>query len=208
MLGYLETLQIKTRELPEEQRAEFLGTALEQGKRLSRMVEELFELASLDAREKAPMLEPFAPAELAQDVVQKHRLRAKHRGIALQLTAVPDAPFAHGDIAMTERVLDNLLDNAFAHTPDGGRIAVAIGVREGRVVVSVTDSGLGIAEDDLDAVFEPFFRADPGSGDGSHAGLGLAIAKRIMTLQHGMVWARNAPQAGATFAIELPLAPV
>jgi signal transduction histidine kinase len=206
MLGYLETLQIKGRELPKEQRADFLHTALKQGQRLSRMVEELFELASLDAREKAPVLEPFAPAELVQDVVQKYRLRAEQREIALELVTMPDLPFAQGDIGMTERVLDNLLDNAFVHTPDGGRIVVEVNVDERTLSVAVTDSGKGIAKDDLLAVFEPFFRADAIPADGSHAGLGLAIAKRIMALQHGAIRAENAPRNGATFTFVLPLA--
>ena len=205
--GYLETLQIKGQELPEEQRADFLRTALKQGQRLSRMVEELFELASLDAREKAAVLEPFAPAEFVQDVVRKYRLRAEQREIALELVTAPDLPFAQGDIGMTERVLDNLLDNAFAHTPDGGCIVVKLSVDERRLSVAVTDSGTGIAEDDLLAVFEPFFRADAAPADGSHSGLGLAIAKRIMTLQHGVIWAATAPRNGATFTFELPLAP-
>lgn len=207
MQGYLETLQIKGRELPEEERADFLRTALKQGQRLSRMVDELFDLASLDAREKAAVLEPFAAAELVQDVVQKYRLRTKERQIALELVTAPDLPFAQGDIGMTERVLDNLLDNAFAHTPDGGRIVIELGVDEGMLSVAVTDSGEGIAKDDLRAVFEPFFRADAAPGNGSHAGLGLAIAKRIMTLQHGLIRAENAPRRGATFTFELPLAP-
>jgi signal transduction histidine kinase len=203
--GYLETLQIKGQELPEEQRADFLRTALKQGRRLSRMVEELFELASLDAREKAAALEPFAPAELVHDVVQKYRLKAEQRGIDLRLEATPDLPFAQGDIGMTERVLDNLLDNAFAYTPDGGRIVVRLSIDDKGVLVAVTDSGEGIAKDDLPAVFEPFFRADSAPVDGSHAGLGLAIAKRIMTLQNGQIWAENAPPMGATFTFELPL---
>ncbi len=207
MQGYLETLQIKGHELPAKQRADFLRTALKQGQRLSRMVEELFELASLDAREKAAVLEPFAPAELVQDVAQKYRLRAEQRAIDLGLDTAPDVPFAQGDIAMTERVLDNLLENAFAHTPDGGRIVVKVSVDERRLSVAVTDSGKGIAKDDLPAVFEPFFRADAAPADGSHAGLGLAIAKRIMTLQHGVIWAGNAPGNGATFTFQLPLTP-
>ncbi len=206
MQGYLETLQIKGQELPEEQRADFIRTALNQGQRLSRMVEELFELASLDAREKAPVLEPFAVAELVQDVVQKYRLRAEQKEIVLELITMPDFPFAQGDIGMTERVLDNLLDNAFVHTPDGGRIVVELNVDESRLSVAVTDSGKGIAEDELLAVFEPFFRGATTPADGSHAGLGLAIAKRIMTLQHGAIWAENAAPNGATFTFELPLA--
>ncbi|MDH3692679.1 MAG: HAMP domain-containing histidine kinase [Gammaproteobacteria bacterium] len=207
MQGYLETLEIKGQELPEEQRADFLRTALKQGQRLSRMIEELFELASLDAREKAAVLEPFALAELVQDVVQKYRLRTEQREIALELVTAPDLPFAKGDIGMTERVLDNLLDNALAHTPDGGRIVVKLSVDQRRLLVAVTDSGKGIAKDDLLAVFEPFFRADAAPADGSHAGLGLAIAQRIMTLQNGVIWAENASQKGATFSFALPLAP-
>jgi signal transduction histidine kinase len=218
MLGYLESLQIKKDSLSEEQRDEFLRIALHQGHRLGRMLAELFELASLEARESQPCPEPFALPELIYDAVEKHRLKADSRGLSLTLSISPDNPFVYGDIGMTERVLDNLLDNAIEHTPSGGSITVAVSCNGDRASVSIRDSGPGIQADQLPHIFDPFYRgatidktdstdntnsADPST---QHACLGLAIAKRIMDMQNGTIRATNvAVGSGSVFSFELPL---
>ena len=207
MLGYLETVEIKGETLSLEQRKEYLQIAQRQGRRLSRLVNELFELASLDAKEKKPQLEPFAPLELIHDVVQKHQLRASKSGIELKLTNMRDGlPFACGDIGLTERVLDNLLDNAIDHTPRGGTIKIAPGTIDREFNVAISDSGAGIEPDDLPHLFEPFYRGGAGDPDQDHAGLGLAIAKRIMELQSGDISVTSRSGHGATFTLRLPLA--
>ncbi len=207
MQGYLETLQIKGEQLPDEERAMFIQTALRQGEHLNRLVAELFELASLDAREQLPEAEPFAATELVHDVVQKHQLAAKQGAIELELSTDPALPFAQGDVGLTERVLDNLLGNALAHTPEGGHIRVALAVTGGWLEVAVSDSGKGIHAEDIPHLFEPFFRADSGHNDTRHAGLGLAIAKRIVELQQGHIEVASEVGKGTTFRFRLPLAP-
>lgn len=190
MLGYLESLQIKKDSIGEEQREEFLRIAVHQGHRLSRMLGELFELASLEARESQPQPEPFALPELIYDAVEKHRFKAESQGVSLSLV-VSDSPFAYGDIGMTERVLDNLLDNAIEHTPAQGAITVTTCTVGDRVKVSVRDSGSGINAEHLPHIFDPFYRGDSADKSSQHAGLGLAIAKRIMDMQQGTISADN-----------------
>ncbi|MDZ7808982.1 MAG: histidine kinase dimerization/phospho-acceptor domain-containing protein [Arhodomonas sp.] len=97
MRGYLESLKIKGEELSNDERAEFLQIALDQGERLSRLVDELFELASLDAREREPRPEPFAPAELIHDVARKHQPAAAAKAIDIELDVPRVVPFAIGD---------------------------------------------------------------------------------------------------------------
>lgn len=214
MLGYIESVQLKGDRLPPAEREQFLQIALRQGRRLSRLVAELFELASLDAKEHKPDLEQFSLAELVHDVVQKHKLRAQEKNIALHVDVEPGLPFAKGDIALTERVLDNLLENAFAYTPKGGAISLFCarvpqqqsGLMQRCVSVAIEDSGPGIAATDLPHLFEPFFRGQSKAFDVDHAGLGLAIAKRIMELQQGDIIASNAACGGARLQLKLPVA--
>ncbi|MCB1761203.1 MAG: sensor histidine kinase [Gammaproteobacteria bacterium] len=204
--GYLESLTLKGDEMQEEERREYLDIALRQSRRLSRQLNELFELASLDARESQPDPEPFPPAELLQDVVQKYQLLARKRQIRLSLGEPCPLPFVLADIGLTERVLENLLENAFGHTPIGGAIEVDAQLDGAVVRVSIADSGEGFSAADIEQVFEPFYRAGNSLGSQQHAGLGLAIARRICELQGGEISAQNRPQGGAMISFTLPLA--
>ena len=174
MRGYLESLKIKGDELSDDQRAEFLQIALAQGERLSRLVDELFELAALDAREKEPRPEPFAPAELVHDVARKHRPAAEAGGIGIDVDVPREATFVVADVAMTERVLDNLIDNAIAHAPAGGHIELRASSDDERLTIAVADDGPGIPESERDDVFEAGYSTKPGG-----TGLGLMILQEI-----------------------------
>lgn len=202
--GYLESLKLKENELSTEERADYLAIALRQSERLSRRIAELFELAKLDAQETKPQSEPFAPAELAQDVVQKFQLKAQEKRLRLELEPADGLPFVYADIALTERVFENLIGNALRHTPTGGTIKVSLQQQDEMVNISVTDSGSGIAEVDLPLVFNSFYRAkDQQHGDST--GLGLAIAKRIVELQGGEIGVVSQLGEGSSFNFTLPV---
>ncbi len=205
LYGYLETLQMKTDELDNSQKAEYLSIALRQSRNLKQMVEGLFELAQLEARETQPVCEPSSIAELLQDVVQKFQLRATAAGIKLLMPPPSELPVIPLDVGMTERVLDNLIGNAIDHTPPGGEIRVVLDVLDGSAVISIEDSGPGVADEDLPHLFDPFYRSQGAGKDGQHAGLGLAIAKRTVELQHGRIWVENRPATGACFRFSFPL---
>ncbi|PAU75385.1 HAMP domain-containing sensor histidine kinase [Halomonas salipaludis] len=203
MQGYIESLKLRRDRLSPQEQDRFLDIALKEGRRLSRLVDELFELAALEAREKQPVPEPFPLAELVHDVVQKHGQAARENRLTLCLRGDPALPTAYADLAMTERVLDNLISNAIAYSPAGGHIDVVVGQADGEPKVCVRDSGPGISEQDLPHIFDPFYRGEASGGAG-HAGLGLAIARRIMTLQGGDIRVENAASGGASFCIRLP----
>jgi signal transduction histidine kinase len=202
MQGYIESLKIRRNRLSAEEQDRFLDIAHKEGQRLSRLVDELFELAALEAKEKQPLPEPFPLAELVNDVVQKHTKAAQDNQLQITLRGDLDLPTAYADLAMTERVLDNLIGNAIAYSPPGGPIAVILGQEAGRPRVCVQDSGPGIPEEDLPHIFDSFYRGE--GSEAGHAGLGLAIARRIMTLQGGDICVENRASGGASFCIRLP----
>jgi len=204
--GYLETLLLKEDRLPAAERRRYLETAARHSERLGRLVGELFELARLDAEETRPQVEPFPLAELVQDVVQKLRLDAEGGGVRLTCDFRPDLPFVAADIGLVERVLVNLLDNALRHTPNGGQVRVALAPTDGAMEVRVEDSGCGIPPEDLPYIFDRYYRVKTNQRDGkAGAGLGLAIARRIVELHGGTIQAKSAHGAGSTFTFRLPL---
>lgn len=206
MRGFLESLQIKGDSLTDAERREFLRIALAQGERLSRLVAELFEFAALDARERQAQLEPFAPADLIHDVARKHQPAANAGDVRIEVDLPRETPFAHGDLAMIERVLDNLIDNAITHTPSGGTVRLRAWTEDQELRIAVADDGPGISEEAREHLFEPFTRGDEREAAG-HAGLGLAIARRMMELQGGALELGDPGTRGAEFIVTLPLAP-
>ena len=205
--GYLETLDMKQPELQPDQREEYLGIALRQSERLAQMVGDLFDLAQLEARDTRPSCEPMAIAELVQDVIQKFQLQAKQLQVELQCEPPREPHFVLADFALTERVLNNLISNALDHVTSGGWIRLEIETLSPETVrITVTDSGKGIPEEDLPHLFDPFYRSKKAKGGSGNAGLGLAIARRMIELQGGEITVDNAPQAGARFRFTLPTA--
>ena len=203
MLGYIETLSIKDEVLDDEQRKAYLNIVSQHGKRLSRLIDDLFELAKFDAREITPALEVFSFSEFIYDVVQKFQGRAEDSRIELSLECPQEALLIKADIALIERVLDNLLGNAFNHTRPGDKILVRVSRLAEAVQIAVEDSGMGIQEDDLDKIFDRFYQADNKHREGRHAGLGLAIVKRILELHGREIGVTSSPGKGACFYFTL-----
>ncbi len=206
--GYLESLKLKEGELSDQERAEYVEIALRHSERLSRLVSELFELAKLDANETQPHCEAFSAAELVQDVVQKFRLSARERGVEVAAAPVRDLPFVSADIGLTERVLDNLIENALRCTPRDGQVRLSLERDGAMIAVHVSDTGHGIPEQDQLEIFQPFSRVSNQGEAADHAGLGLAIAKRIVELQGGRIWLASRAGKGSIFSFTLPAAVV
>ena len=204
--GYLESLQLKERTLSAEQRAEYIAITLRQSRQLTHLVSELFELAKLDARETQPQCEPFNLAELIQDVVQKVNLRASAKGIRLLLDTTESVPFVSADIALIERVLDNLIENAIDHSDKGGSVKISLNRKDKSAIVSIQNRGSGINSSDLPYIFDPFFQSGSSVHKEDHAGLGLAIAKRIIDLHNGEISASSDSERGTLFCFSLPIA--
>lgn len=202
--GYIETLKLKASELDPETHSHYLDIALQHSRRLTRLVEELFELAKLDAHETQLHRERFAPAELVQDVIQKFQLTAAERHTRLRMDCPEPLPFVEADIGLIERVLENFLSNSLRHTPSGGEISVAVQRRDPAVEIQVRDNGIGIPAEDLPHIFDRFYRGSNKERSDHHAGLGLAIAQRIVTLHGGDIQVSSQPGEGTVFSFTLP----
>lgn len=201
--GYLETLQLKSGELNTQQRTHYLSIAHQQSQRLTRLVSELFELSKLNAHETEPHFEAVTLGELVMDVAQKYRLQAEKNRINVDVRLPNGLPFVRADIAMLDRVLENLLGNALAHTPEGGSVSIELRELRSGVELSLCNSGKGISEEDLPHVFERFYQA-PEKRNHRGAGLGLAIVKRILELHGSDIHVESPPGQMTCFRFILP----
>lgn len=201
--GYLETVLLKGDSLSPAVRRQYLDVALHHSEHLQSLTAALFELSKLEAGAVTPSMEPFSLAELVQDVALRFRLRAQQLGIALTSEVDPHAPKVEGDIALVERIFENLIDNALRHTPEGGTIRLTMQPVPHAMQVEVSDTGRGVSPDELPHVFERFYR---GSGQAPGTGLGLAIVRRIVELHGETVSMESAQGRGSTVRFALPFA--
>lgn len=204
--GYIETLLLKEKSLTDGERRSHLEVAIKHCERLSKLVDNLFELAKLDSSEMGVKREPFNLSELAQDVVQKFQLKAKEMGLNFTINTDDEIPFVLADIGLIERVLENLLENAVRHTPQGGSIGIELSLTDGDVAIRISDTGSGIPEEELPHIFNRFYQSDKSrKEEPEHSGLGLAITKRILELHDRHIEVSSKLNSGTTFTFRLPV---
>lgn len=190
--------------------SENLALVHDEAQRLNRLVEDLRTLSQAESGEMHLNLQRTPPGDLVARAVTVHAARAAQQGITLQTDSQAAVPPVEVDPDHMARVLGNLVDNALSHTPPGGRIKLSAtqSPDSAHVRIAVTDSGGGIAPEDLERIFERFYRADRSRRrNGNGSGLGLAISRSVVEAHGGRIWAENAPPAGASFVIELPALP-
>ncbi|NLR57644.1 HAMP domain-containing histidine kinase [Chitinophaga polysaccharea] len=203
MQGYIETLLIK-KEITANGRERYLSVIHASAQKLSSLVDQLFQYAKLEANLVTPEKEPFFINELASDILVAYQLKATNRSIDLHLDAAPDLPRVFADIALTERVFQNLLDNAFKFTPDGGSIKIILTKASAGVEVRVIDTGIGIPLSDQALIFERYKQLDVDSKPKKGMGIGLAIVKKILELHHSNIEVESQPGYGAMFHFIVP----
>jgi signal transduction histidine kinase len=205
MHGYVDTLLLKNEELDAASRRHYLQITRKHTQRLGILIGDLFELSKLDSGSMPLSLENFPLAELLHDVVQDFELEARRKNIDLQLNSESGSALVHADIGLVQRVLENLIRNALNYTPPGGRISLDICHRPERVAVSVSDTGCGIPQDQIDNIFDRFYCSDHGQdADGDSSGLGLAIVKRILDLHGSRITVASRMNEGTRFEFSLP----
>jgi len=202
--AYLETLSIKYNVLDNEERQKYIHTMSKQAKGLQKLIDGLFELAKLDAREHEPAMESFPLLELTYDVIAKFEHSAAKKEIILNINSETENPMVFADLGLIERVLDNLISNAIYYSKVNGYISVNIAAPEdGSLTVKISDTGQGIPLDQQALVFERFHQAHTPERTDGHAGLGLCIVKKIIELHKQSIWLESRPEHGAQFNFTL-----
>lgn len=183
----------------------YYGTIRSQIQNLSGLINDLFELSQLETGQIQLAVEAVNMNDLLSDVLESMQAQAGAKGVSLKGIFSEDLPIIKGELNKIQRVIYNLVQNAIRHTPTGGSISLATQVAPGGVQVEVVDTGEGIAPEDLPYIFEQFFRGEKSrSRETGGAGLGLAIAKRIVEAHHGQIWVESQVGQGTRFSFVLP----
>ncbi len=215
--GYVETLTMGAHELDEADRRRYLAVILDKLDHLDRLIDHVLVLSRMDAGQVILAAEEFSLAELAGAVIDRCLVPAQDRGVRLDMEVDDTLPLVHADPLQIGRVLQNLVENGLKFTPPGGTVVIR-GAREGgQALISVTDTGIGIAPEDLPHIFERFYTgdksrtavrgpADPDDHLSRSSGLGLAIAARIVESHGSRIEVSSRVGAGTEFRFRLDLA--
>ena len=183
----------------------YLHTAQREVRLLSVLIDDLFELAQLEAGGLRPETSPNSMSDLISDTMESFSELAARQGVLLEGSAEPDVDPVLMDVKLIGRVLSNLLGNALRHTPAGGSVQVSARRSAQRVVVEIADTGEGISPEDLPHVFERFYRGEKSRSRATGgAGLGLAIARGIVEAHGGQIGVDSVAGQGTRFFFSLP----
>lgn len=203
--GYVETLIIKHGTLDETKQKEYLDTIIKSTERLKHLVADLFELSKLESRQARPWKEVFFISDLLQDLVCKYKLLAQEKNIVLETEFLSGTPMVFADVAMIERVLQNLIDNAINYTPESGKVKIIVENIGTNVFVRVLNTGQEIPSYELPKIFDRYYKVESNK-TGRGTGLGLAIVKNILEIHESDISAQSDPSK-TTFSFHLPVAP-
>jgi two-component system, OmpR family, sensor histidine kinase KdpD len=189
----------------DEVRTSLLRTIQEEAERLNRFIGNLLDMTRLESGAISPQTGPVDLSEIIGATVQRaSRILQNHQ---VEIDLEPNLPMVRADMVLMEQVLFNLLDNAAKYAPQGSRIAVTAAQEKGQVAIRVLDEGEGIAEADLDRVFDKFYRVRRGDRQRAGTGLGLSICRGFVEAMGGTITAANrVGRTGAVFTIMLPSA--
>lgn len=192
--------------IPEEKRDWYLSIVLDESKRLSRIVNDLFDISKLEQGSFNLEIKDFDINELTRLNIIKFERRITDKNIQLTVEFERDSLVVSADKDAVARVMTNLFDNAIKFTEEKGFIHIRVGTKNGKAYVSVENSGMGIAEDELLHIFDRFYKTDKSrSLDKNGAGLGLYIVKSIIQAHGERVWAESSPGEFARFSFTLKI---
>jgi two-component system, OmpR family, phosphate regulon sensor histidine kinase PhoR len=212
--GYVEALLDGAKDDPNSS-TDFLEIILKQSERLNLIIEDLLELSKIESGQVLFKREPFHVQNVIERTLSMMKPLADKKGHRLTSWVAPDLPLVTGDEERLVQVLTNLIDNAIKYTPGEGTITIAAhsptdsqiaGSAVSTIEISVTDTGIGIPEQDRPRVFERFYRVDKArSRELGGTGLGLAIVKHIVEGHAGKVWVEANEPTGSRFVVRLPV---
>ncbi len=203
--GYAETLLIKIEEGNTQEQERYLHIILQNTEKLKNLVEELFEYSKLEAKQIKLNPEPFPITELVQDITSKYKIMANEKNISISSHIPTDLPLIYADIALVDRAIQNLMDNAIKFTPTGGSIDFEFKKLDNAIQVNIKDNGCGIPEEDLPLIFDRYHKGTNNKESSGGFGLGLAIVKKIIELHNSIISVKSKIDEGTTFSFNLPV---
>jgi signal transduction histidine kinase len=188
-----------------EKQTEYLRDILESGQHLLSLINDILDLAKIEAGRMDLELTDFDLPQAILNALTLVRERAGRRGIALHHAVDQRLGQVRGDERKIKQVLLNLLSNALKFTPEGGRVDVRANLGDGMAEISVTDTGVGIAPEDQEAVFEEFRQVGTAAKKVEGTGLGLALSRKFIELHGGRIWVKSKVGMGSTFTFTIPV---
>ncbi len=206
IIGFSEVLIERMFGEVNEKQLDYLNDIHVSGKHLLALINDILDLSKIEAGRMELDLSEVSVPDTLSSAMTLVRERAQNHGINLGLEVDPKVGVIQADERKVKQVVLNLLSNAVKFTPDGGRIAMRAMLDTDHVEVAVEDSGIGIAPEDQEAVFEEFKQVGRDyTKKAEGTGLGLALTRRIVELHGGRIWLESTPGKGSTFTFTLPL---
>ena len=203
VLGYAALL----REEAGGESGEQLGIVLQAATKLKELIDDMVNLSHLQAGSATLNLSEFCLQEVIQECIEAQEQYAARKALEIRQSVPAAAVHVHADREKIGIILSNLLDNAIQFTPPGGRIHVALRPQTEMVAVSVSDTGIGVPQDQLDLIFDRFYQVEPPlTRHVGGMGLGLSIARGMAELHGGHLWAESVEGHGSRFTFTLPIA--
>ena len=203
MRSYLEALSDGAWK-DEEIAPNFLSVTQTETERMIRLVNDLLQLSKMDSKDYRLKKEWFNFIDFFNRIIDRFEI-IKDENTAFERNLLDHAAFVEGDADKLTQVLDNIISNAMKYSPQGGKITFKVEEKEDHIVVSVSDQGMGIPKENLQQVFERFYRVDKArTRKLGGTGLGLAIAKEMVEAHGGKIWAESVEGKGTTVSFTLP----
>ena len=206
IIGFSEVLQERLFGELNEKQAEYTDDILTSGRHLLSLINDILDLSKIEAGRMELEVTTFYLPDAIENALLLIRERASRHGIKLDRAVDDRLGDYTGDERKIKQILVNLLTNAVKFTPEGGRIKVEAGLGDSAVIVSVADTGIGIAKEDQEAIFEEFRQVGSNYAQKREGtGLGLALTKRFVELHGGNIWVESEVGKGSTFTFTLPI---
>jgi signal transduction histidine kinase len=204
IIGFSQVLRDQMVGSVNEKQAEYLDDIISSGNHLLSLINDVLDLSKVEAGQVELDVHPFSLREALERGVVMVRERATEDGVRVGFTADPAVDVVDGDERRIKQVIFNLLSNAVKFTPAGGEVDVSATRRNGEVLISVADTGPGVAPEDRERIFEEFQQSEAGGEHHEGTGLGLALSKRFVELHGGRIWLESEVGRGSTFTFALP----
>jgi signal transduction histidine kinase len=188
-----------------EKQEEYLKDIYSSGTHLLSLINDILDLSKIEAGRMELELTDFHLPTALDNALTLVRERAMRRSMALHMAVDPQIGQVQADERKIRQVVLNLLSNAIKFTPEGGRIEVMAVPKDGSVEISVSDTGVGIAPEDQEAVFEEFRQVGTADKKAEGTGLGLTLCRKFVELHGGRIWVKSQEGAGSTFTFTIPV---